>query len=62
MNQLARARDQSLTEQEKPVQWEARMSLENLIVKLVVLVLVLGVLACRAPRILAARLGRTAAQ
>lgn len=38
------------------------MSFENLIVKLVVLLLIVAVIACRAPRILMARLGRTAVQ
>ena len=38
------------------------MSLENLIIKLVVLVLILAVLACRAPRMMVSRLGRHAPQ
>ena len=38
------------------------MSLENLIVKLGILLLIAAIFTCRAPRIIAARLGRAAAQ
>jgi hypothetical protein len=38
------------------------MSLENLIVKLGILLLIAGILVCRTPRILATRFGRAVTQ